>query len=184
MRQPASKPTPRAKVLTPQANLIARARTVQNATDQPEKEQVRPQQVPAATAILAANIVVPSVAPPAAAAAASVVGPTIEEAVVRSVLERYRGAYERLDAKAARGVWPSLDERRLARAFSNLESQTLDFHECRIELGGAQGVAQCRGRATFVGRVGTRAPQTQDRSWTFQLQKTGGRWAIDSVRSQ
>ena len=107
-----------------------------------------------------------------------------EETEVRRILERLRGAYERLDARAARQVWPSLDERRLARAFSTLKSQELDFEECRIDLASARGVALCRGRATYVGRFGKREPETQNRRWTFQVRKTGDSWAIDSVRSE
>jgi hypothetical protein len=119
---------------------------------------------------------------PGVAATAGIIGP--EEAVVRDLLARYRGAYERLDAEAARRIWPSVDGQRLARAFSGLVSQTLDFEQCRIDIDTARGVAKCSGRATYVVRVGKRTPQIQDRSWTFQLHKTGGRWAIDSVRAQ
>lgn len=119
-----------------------------------------------------------------AVGAAAVVRWVSEEAAVRNVLELYRGAYQQLDAQAAQRVWPNLDERRLAKAFSDLESQTLDFDECRIDVANAKSVARCRGRATYVGRVGTRTPQTHARRWTFELLKTGERWAIDSVRAQ
>lgn len=107
-----------------------------------------------------------------------------DETAVRAVLDKYRGAYEQLDARAARRVWPSVDERRLARAFADLQSQTLNFEECRIDVEGPRGVARCRGQATYIGRVGTRAPQTQDRSWTFQLRKNAESWAINSVRAE
>ena len=115
---------------------------------------------------------------------AAVVRWVSEEAAVRNVLELYRGAYQQLDAQAARRVWPNLDERRLARAFSDLESQTLDFDECRIDVANVKSIARCRGRATYVGRVGRRTAQTQARRWTFELLKTGERWAIDSVSAQ
>lgn len=142
---------------------------------------------PTTTAVTGTAVASPAVAASALASthAATVVAPSVsDEALVRSMLERYRGAYERLDASAALQVWPSLDERRLARAFSTLKSQTLDFDDCRIDVGGARGVAYCRGRTTYVGRVGKREPETQNRRWTFQIQKMGDSWAIDSVRSE
>jgi hypothetical protein len=108
----------------------------------------------------------------------------MEEAAVRALLEGYRDAYEQLDVRAARRVWPGVDDRRLARAFSDLESQTLDFDDCDFDLKDDRGVARCRGRATYVARVGKRTPQTQTRNWTFQVHREGNRWAIDSVRSE
>jgi hypothetical protein len=108
----------------------------------------------------------------------------MEEAAVRTLLEGYREAYEHLDVGAARRVWPGVDDRRLARAFSDLESQTLDFDDCDFDLKDDRGVARCRGRATYVARVGKRTPQTQSRNWTFQVHREGNRWAIDSVRSE
>jgi hypothetical protein len=138
-----------------------------------------------ASPLLNTNTVIVSSPPPAPMlVAATAARSQQDETAVRAVLDMYRGAYEQLDARAARRVWPTVDERRLARAFSDLQSQTLNFEECRIAVEGARGVARCRGQATYVGRVGTRAPQTQDRSWTFQLQKTAERWAINSVRSE
>jgi hypothetical protein len=177
MRKLAPKEARRAKVLAP---------------PKPEVRVAHVQPVAPSVPIAPTNSVrVPTPQPAIAAAAsiarpvpAEVVRPVSEEAAVRTVLEMYRGAYQQLDARAARRVWPSLDERRLARAFSGLESQTLEFEECHIDVGRARGVAQCRGRATYVGRVGNRIPETQKRSWTFQLLKTGESWAIDSVRSQ
>jgi hypothetical protein len=107
-----------------------------------------------------------------------------ERAAVRAVVEQYRSAYERLDARAAKRVWPGVDQRALERAFSGLESQTVNFDECNVDITNTRGTARCRGRATFVGRVGTRVPQTHVRDWTFQLSKAGDNWAIDSIRAQ
>jgi hypothetical protein len=181
-RQPARKTVLRAKDLTPAAAPVSVARATQ-AAPQRDIPQARLQPtIPSPQPIATAGIVVPSAPPPAAVATAGII--STEEAVVRDLLDRYRGAYEQLDAKAARRIWPGVDERRLARAFSDLVSQTLDFEECLVDLDSARGVAKCRGRATYVVRVGKRTPQIQDRSWTFQLQKTGERWAIDSVRAQ
>jgi hypothetical protein len=107
-----------------------------------------------------------------------------DRAAVRALLDRYRNAYERLDANAAKRVWPGVNQRALERAFSDLEWQTLAFEQCRIDVTNDRGTAHCQGRATYVGRVGTRAPQTQVRDWTFQLSKAGTNWGIDSVRAQ
>ena len=107
-----------------------------------------------------------------------------DERAIRSILERYRGAYDRLDAYAAKTVWPSLDEDRLARAFSDLDSQIMVFDACRIDVGSTRGVASCSGRMTYVARVGSRSVRTQARTWTFQLQKQDAGWTIDSVRAR
>ena len=183
-REPAPKPVARTNRPSPAKPFVV-ARALERATQKPQAWQPRDQaSIPAAAPgpIAARAIVSPSAAAPSLAAVA--VPSVSDEALVRSMLERYRGAYERLDASAARQVWPSLDERRLARAFSTLKSQTLDFEDCSIDVGSARGVAHCRGRATYVGRVGKREPETQNRRWTFQIRKTGDSWAIDSVRSE
>jgi len=181
VRQPAPKTVLRAKDLTPAPGPVAVSPATRAAAPQPDLPQASVQPVPPQP-IATTGIVVPSTPPLGAVATAGII--RTEEAVVRDLLDRYRGAYEQLDAKAARRIWPGVDERRLARAFSDLVSQTLDFEECRIDIDSARGVAKCRGRATYVVRVGKRTPQIQDRSWTFQLQKTDERWAIDSVRAQ
>lgn len=186
-QEAAPKPVARTNRPSPRpAKPMVVARALERSTQKPQPWQPREQSsIPSAapSPIVARTIVSPSAAAPSAAAAVTV--PSVsDEVLVRTMLERYRGAYERLDASAARQVWPGLDERRLARAFSTLKSQTLDFEDCSIDVGGARGVARCRGRATYVGRVGKGDPETQNRRWTFQIRKTGDNWAIDSVRSE
>ena len=107
-----------------------------------------------------------------------------DETAVRALLERYRGAYERLDADAASHAWPSMDRRVLARAFADLNSQSLTFDSCQIDVADGRGVASCRGRSTYVGRVGSRTPHSREGEWTFSLKKTGDEWHIDTVRSR
>jgi hypothetical protein len=127
-----------------------------------------------------------SAVPPAASAAPAPLPPVIsgehDRMAVRALLERYRGAYERLDANAAGETWPSVDRRALAKAFADLSSQTLRFENCDINLGETRGVASCRGLASYVGRVGKRAELAQ-RQWTFLVQKNGDDWRIDSVKT-
>lgn len=102
---------------------------------------------------------------------------------IRDVIRRYEAAYERLDASAAKEIWPSLDERALARAFSGLASQTLTLEPCNIDVTGSSAVASCHGFATYKGRVGNKMGQVQRRDWTFVLHKATDDWQIRSVRS-
>lgn len=123
----------------------------------------------------------PALTPVPPAAPAVVRGET-DRLAVRALLERYRGAYERLDANAAVETWPSVDRRALAKAFADLSSQTLRFDNCDIELAETRGVASCRGLASYVGRVGRRA-ELAERQWTFMVRKSGDDWRIDSVKT-
>ena len=107
-----------------------------------------------------------------------------EEDAIRNVISRYKSAYENLDATAAKQVWPSVDERALARAFAGLQSQTLNLRPCQIDVTGSGARALCRGSAKYVGRVGNRLSSVQPREWRFGLRKTNGGWQIDSVRTQ
>ena len=123
----------------------------------------------------------PSLPAPVLSVAAS--APIVsDEIVIRSLLDRYRGAYERLDAEAARMVWPTVDVRGLAQAFSDLDSQSMRFDNCRIDIDGARGVATCRGEATYAARAGDRSIRAQTGTWTFELSKSGGDWTIGSVQ--
>ena len=106
-----------------------------------------------------------------------------ETSAIQNVIRRYESAYERLDAAAAKEIWPSLDERALANAFAGLSSQTLTLQPCRVDVTSSSAVALCSGYATYVGRVGNKAGQIQRRIWRFQLQKSGEIWQIGSVQS-
>jgi hypothetical protein len=105
-----------------------------------------------------------------------------DEIVIRAVVERYRGAYERLDAEAAKMISRSVDERGLARSFSDLESQSLRFDDCRIDIDSARAVATCQGEATYAARAGDRSIRTQTGTWTFELHKNGDDWTIKWVQ--
>ncbi len=108
-------------------------------------------------------------------ASAGVPPPTgVDETLVRSVLERYRGAYERLDPDAAKMIPPSLDD---------VESQSMQFDDCRIDIDSGRAVASCRGQATYVTHNGDRSTRTEPRTWTFELHNDGVSWTIDSVQS-
>ncbi len=78
-----------------------------------------------------------------------------EVARVRSVLAQYERAYSSLDAKAARSVWPTVNEQALARAFNGLESQRLTLGRCGVVVDGETAHASCAGSASWTPKVGT-----------------------------
>ncbi len=104
-----------------------------------------------------------------------------EEEEIGRTLQLYADAYERLDAAAARRVWPTVDERALARAFAGLQSQGISFERCETEVAGSEARAVCRGRARYVPKVGSREPLTASRQWTFRLRRAGDGWQIASA---
>lgn len=104
-----------------------------------------------------------------------------DEIEVRALLSGYRAAYDRLDAVAAKEIWPSLDQRALARRFEALVSQELQFDDCRVAVRGVTAAASCSGVARYVRRVGSRTPQAEPRTWMFVLAKETRGWQIQSV---
>ena len=130
-------------------------------------------------------IVGASVEPPAAAptAAAAVPAGIDDGEQVRAALRRYQTAYERLDARMAHDVWPTVDRAALARAFDSLESQTLRFDDCDVQLRGATATATCRGSARYVPKVGSREPRVESRVWSFTLRRFATDWEIETARA-
>jgi len=107
-----------------------------------------------------------------------------EQGKVEDVLRRYARAYADLDAGAARAVWPTVDERALARAFQGLASQDVSFDTCDIQIRGAVANASCRGQASYVGKVGSREPRTEARLWRFELRRDGEAWTIENAEAR
>lgn len=103
---------------------------------------------------------------------------------VGETLRRYADAYSRLDAAAARQVWPTVNERALARAFEGLASQGLAFDQCDVQVQGAEATAACRGRAQYVPKVGSREVVTERRLWTFRLRKADSGWLIQQAEAK
>jgi len=143
------------------------------------------------SALAASALTGASAAPPPGGAAsaasplaAAVVPPRVDEHGVTQALNQYASAYGRLDAGAARAVWPSVDERALARAFAGLESQNVSFDSCDIDVRGTTANASCRGQASYVGKVGTREPRTEPRQWRFELRRDGDAWKIESAEAR
>ena len=109
---------------------------------------------------------------------------TNDERLVRGVLQRYREAYADLDARAARAVWPRVDEAALARAFDGLRSQQITFNDCNLELDGEAASAKCRGSMRYVPKIGSADPRIEPRVWNFSLRKQGTDWTIESARAE
>jgi hypothetical protein len=108
-----------------------------------------------------------------------------QERIVRRVLGEYTRAFERLDVRAAKAVWPSLDDRALQRAFEQLDGQQLRFATCGVSITGPDDAnARCRGNATYRPKVGTRVLHLTEREWTFNLSRGEGGWQIVNARMQ
>lgn len=107
-----------------------------------------------------------------------------DSGLVKQVLQRYRSAYEGLDARSAQAVWPAVNEAALARAFEGLESQSLSFDACDVRVRGEVATATCHGSTRYVPKVGNRDPRVESRVWNFTLHKAGADWQIDSARAE
>ena len=104
-----------------------------------------------------------------------------EARAIENVLGRYRIAFNKLDAGAASAVWPTVNEKTLAKAFERLESHDVSFASCQIEIFSVLAEAACSGSARYVPKVGSRTPKDEARRWRFSLRKASGGWLIDSV---
>jgi hypothetical protein len=106
-----------------------------------------------------------------------------DQAAIERTLRQYKDAYERLDAKAASAVWPTVDQRALTRAFAGLASQSLDFRGCEVlvRAGASTATASCSGMAAYVRKVGDTRVRLEPRQWTFTLNKAQGMWRIEAV---
>jgi hypothetical protein len=107
-----------------------------------------------------------------------------DNVLVTKVLQRYRTAYEGLDARSAQAVWPAVNQAALARAFNGLESQTLTFDACEVRVEGESATATCQGSARYVPKIGSREPRVEPRIWNFTLQKNSGDWKIENARTE
>lgn len=101
-----------------------------------------------------------------------------EEELVRQLLDEYTGAFERLDVRATKALYPTVDGKALKRAFERIAAQRLTLEKCGITISGSTANARCRGSATFQPRIGTRPVQIASREWTFDLSKQDTAWRI------
>jgi tetratricopeptide (TPR) repeat protein len=98
--------------------------------------------------------------------------------LVEDALQRYRRAYGRLNAQSAQAVYPTVNRVALARAFDGLESQSLTFDSCDVEVRGILARAICHGTARYVPKIGNRYPHTESLVWSFELRKSNSDWTI------
>ena len=103
---------------------------------------------------------------------------------MQSVLGRYASAFSTLDARRAKAVWPTVNQRNLERAFDSLEQQEFDLGECDIMVLPPRALASCDGTARYTPKVGNRSVRTEARRWTFRLRQNADEWTIENVDSQ
>ena len=135
---------------------------------------------PAAPTVTPETLRSPSTDVPAAPAAR----PTardLDTRAIENVLGRYRSAFNALDAGAAAAVWPTVNQRNLAKAFERLDDQDLSFESCKIDVGGVHAEAACNGTARYVQKVGNRNPKAESRQWHFILRRASEGWVIDQL---
>jgi hypothetical protein len=101
-----------------------------------------------------------------------------------AALKRLQLGYARRDATLVKQVWPSVDERALARAFEGLRSQNVTFDRCETRVTAPTGEMQCHGVTTYVPRFGAQAARSESRQWRFRMEKNGENWVIDSVTAR
>ena len=192
---PAPAPAPaREPVREPPPPALSEAAAVMPAVDRmPQAEgesmaRVEPPPSPPQPSVPASSGSAPAVAasyvPPARPLPEAVPEEPEGEAAVRGVLQRYVSAYNRLDAVAARAVWPAVNQSALERAFAQLDSQTLRFERCDIAVDDSGGTATCAGQARWVPRVGGRDPKREERTWRFELERSGDDWVITRAEAR
>ena len=113
----------------------------------------------------------------AAAEAAAVEG-------INAALRRLQLAYEQRDARLAKAVWPTVNERALARAFEGLRSQRVTFDRCRMNVLSVSADVECRGVTNYVPRVGSQDQRTESRHWTFRVRKGDDQWLITNAEAR
>jgi hypothetical protein len=107
-----------------------------------------------------------------------------DQRLIRSLLEAYRSAYERLDPLAVAALWPGVDSRAVTRAFGTLSAQRMTFDRCEITITGVVAVARCDGTLAYSRSVGETDPQSRQMSWAFALERGSGQWRISGVNSR
>jgi hypothetical protein len=111
-------------------------------------------------------------------------GSEVELERVQRVLDRYKLAYDQLDATAATAIWPQADARAMARMFAQLRRQTLNFDGCAIALSEAWATARCTGTLEYVPRVGSAAVRKEEHAWTIDFERVKDSWQIVQVHAR
>jgi hypothetical protein len=179
---PVASTTPAPRVVIPLASPVRQPSSVVESLIPPVVTSAPPISAPPVSS--AANASAPPAAAATVAAAAVTASVPSDRNQVNSVLQQYARAHSQLDANAVRAVWPSVDQRALSKAFSNLSSQTVSFDDCSIDVNGASAHASCRGKATYVGKVGSQERRTESRTVTFDLKRDGEGWEIQKAETR
>ena len=114
----------------------------------------------------------------------AVPGDTAAREGIAEALRELERAYQRRDATLAKAVWPTVNERALARAFDGLRSQNVTFDDCTLDVSGATGDVECLGVTTYVTRVGSQGRRTEYRQWKFRMEKGADSWLIVSAAAR
>jgi hypothetical protein len=150
-------------------------------------DEVRPAPAETAAAPMPVAEPRPDPAPAAGAARPATAAAVVDSAPadgINAALRSLQAAYERRDAKLVKAVWPSVDERALARAFDGLRSQHVTFDRCQLDVKGTAGEVECRGVTTYVPRIGGQDTRTESRQWKFRVQKGDDHWLIMSAAAR
>lgn len=117
-------------------------------------------------------------APPAVATAAPAHAASPAEERIREVVHRYEVAQSTLDADLYSRLFPSVDHARIAGAFENLRSQTVEFEVRRVQIDPTGARADVTGYEKRVAqpRAGTELRSAGDR--VIHLEKRGDTWVI------
>ena len=106
--------------------------------------------------------------------------------VVLAVVHEYARALERLDVRATKAVYPSVNDRRLRQSFQDVKAQQFQLAACGVSFSssGDDANARCLGNSTFRPKVGSRILRYTDQEWVFSLARDGGGWQILEARVQ
>jgi hypothetical protein len=104
-----------------------------------------------------------------------------QEAPVRRVLQAYARAWTRMDAGAARALWPSADAEILQAAFRPVSEQRLRLSACQVGMSGNRALAVCLGTLRYRPRDGGSPARVQRGRWEFELARSPQGWQIDTI---
>jgi hypothetical protein len=193
--EPVREPPPSVQTTAPQPHVTQPAQQPAPAATQiiaPPPQQLQPVPSPAprpvqmmpprpmSDATVAANVIPSS---PPAVVPALLVSTVDDHSLVDQTLQRYRRAYNKLDAESAHAVYPAVNESALARAFDSLESQVLSFDSCETSVQGRYATVTCHGTSRYVPKVGNRVTHVEPRIWSFILRKDDEDWKIENARA-
>ena len=178
-----SQPRRAPRAATPETRTAARVERAVNAPVRPPTQPNAAPTVPPRAAVAAAPSESAGVAPPPAVAPPALSLLAVEQSAVIATVREYTQAYGALDVSAAAAVWPSVDRRALARAFSTLKSQELEIGNCEVAISRNSATARCRGTVAYVRKVGDPTPRTGHQEWVFTMRKIGNDWIIDALEA-